>query len=142
MGSLQKFEPFRDLWNWSDDFGKLFWNQNPERNVGFVPAVDLAEDNDTVTIKAEVPGLRKEDIKIKVRNGILTLSGEKKFQEEKREDNYYRIERSYGSFARSFTLPSSVDPDGIKANMKDGVLELVIPKKPEAKEKEINVDVD
>jgi HSP20 family protein len=94
-----------------------------------------------MTIQAELPGLKKEDVKINVREGVLTLSGEKKFSDEKRKDNYYRIERSYGAFARSFTLPNTVDAEKIQASMKDGVLRLMIPKKPEAKEREISIQV-
>jgi HSP20 family protein len=148
MGALQKFDPFNDLWNWPDEVGRLFWNlghrsEEGNRNFNFVPVIDVAENNEAMTVTAELPGLKKDDIKIKVRDGVLTLSGEKKFEkEEKDKDNYYRLERSYGSFARSLTLPNTVDAANIRAVMKDGVLELSIPKKPEAKEKEIDVNVD
>lgn len=148
MASLQKYDPFRDIWNFGDEIGRLFWGLGhrdagveAETQFSFVPALDVAEDNEGMTINAELPGLKKEDVKIKVRDGVLTLSGEKKFESEKKKDNYYRIERSYGNFARSFTLPNTVDPDRIQASMKEGVLQILIPKKPEAKEKEIKVEV-
>lgn len=149
MGNLQKYEPFGDLWNLSDEVGRLFWGLGHHRHgdeaglsANFVPAIDVAEDNETMTISAELPGLKREDVKIKVREGVLTLSGEKKFSEEKKNDNYYRVERSYGSFVRSFTLPNTVDAEKISASMADGVLKLSIPKKPEAKEREIDVQVN
>jgi HSP20 family protein len=112
-----------------------------EAPLAFIPALDVAEDNERMTITAELPGLKKEDVKIKVRDGVLTLSGEKKFEEETKKDNYYRIERSYGNFARSFTLPTTVDSSRIEAAMKDGILKVFIPKRPEAKEREVKVEV-
>jgi len=148
MGKLQLYDPFRDVWNLNDEIGRLFWGlghrvprDEDKAEISFVPSIDVAEDNEAMTVRAELPGLKKENVKIKVREGILTLSGEKKFEDEKKKDNYYRIERQYGSFARSFNLPNTVDADKIEALMKDGVLEVRIPKKPEAKEKEINVQV-
>ena len=148
MRALQKYDPFRDLWNLGDEFGRFFWGLG-HRNAGtdlepqfsFVPALDVAEDNEAMTITAELPGLKKEDVTIKVRDGVLTLSGEKKFETEDKKDNYYRIERSYGTFARSFTLPNTVDAEKIEASMKDGVLKVSVPKKPEAKEREVKVEV-
>ena len=148
MANLQKHDPFGDLWNMSDEVGRLFWGLG-HRDLGvdksnllnFVPALDVAEDDHALTLTAELPGLKKEDVKINVRDGVLTLSGEKKFEEEKKKDDYYRIERSYGNFARSFSLPNTMDHSQVSASMKDGVLKISIPKKPEAKEREINVDV-
>jgi len=147
MLSLQTYKPFRDLFRLSDEFDRLLWNR--PRSVGedeetlatWIPPVDISEDKEALKIRAEIPGLKKEDIKINVRNGVLTLQGERKFEEEKKKDNYFRIERSYGIFARSFNLPTSVDETKIQAFMKDGVLEVMIPKKPEAKEKEIAIEV-
>jgi HSP20 family protein len=148
MGTLQKYDPFRDIWNLGDEVGRLFWglghrplDRELEAGLNFVPALDVAEDNEKMTITAELPGLKKEDVQIKVRDGVLTLSGEKKFEEETKKDNYYRIERSYGNFARSFTLPTTVDSGKIEATMKDGILKVAIPKKPEAKEREVKVQV-
>ena len=148
MGALQKYDPFRDIWNIGDEFGRFFWGLGHrdagtdfDTQLSFVPVLDVAEDNEKMTITAELPGLKKEDVQIKVRDGVLTLSGEKKFEEETKKDNYYRIERSYGNFARSFTLPNTVDSNKIEAAMKDGILKVSIPKKPEAKEREVKVEV-
>lgn len=147
MGKLQVYDPFKDIWNLSDEVGRLFWGLGhrgldiEKERVNFIPAIDVKEDNEAMTIRTELPGLKKEDVKINVREGVLTLSGEKKFEDEQKKDDYYRMERSYGTFARSFTLPTSVDSEKIQAKMKDGVLELLIPKKAEAKEREIKVEV-
>jgi len=148
MSKLQVYTPFKDVWNLSDEIGRFFWGLNnapreTESETGFnwMPAVDVSEDNEGLRIHAELPGLKKEDIKINVRDGVLTLQGERKFADEKKRDNYYRIERSYGMFARSFTLPTTVDVEKIHATMKDGVLELSVPKKPEAKAREVQVEV-
>jgi len=121
--------------------GHQFQDQEKVGAANFVPALDVVEDDEALSIVAELPGLKKEDIKIKVRDGVLTLSGEKKFEDEQKKENYYRIERSYGTFARSFTLPTTVDSSAIEAKMKDGVLELRVPKKPEAQEKEVDIQV-
>jgi len=147
MSKLQTYHPTRDVWNLSDEIGRFFWGlgspRESEREAGFswTPAVDIVEDKEGLKLHAELPGLKREDVKINIRDGVLTLQGERKFQDEKKDDNYYRIERSYGMFARSFTLPKTVDLDKIRATMKDGVLELSIPKKPEAKEREVQVEV-
>ncbi len=148
MGKLQVYDPLRESWNLGDELGRLFWGlgrhlpQTEEgTTVSFVPAIDVLEDEQQMMIRAELPGLKREDIKIRMREGVLTLSGEKKFEHETKENNYYRIERSYGSFARSFTLPNTVDHGKIQATMKDGVLELRIPKKPEAQEQEVKIEV-
>ena len=103
--------------------------------------MDIREDKEAVILSAELPGIKKEDIKLGIENGVLTVKGERSFEDEQKKDNYYRIERSYGSFSRSFELPSTVDPEKIKANMKDGVLEIYIPKKDEAKPKKVEIEV-
>jgi len=146
MANLQVFRPVRDLFKLSDELDRFMWGLNrfedEETSSGaWAPAVDIAEDKDALTLHAELPGLKREDVKINVRDGVLTLRGERKFEEEKKKDNYFKVERSYGMFARSFTLPTSVDASKIQASMKDGVLEVTIPKKPEAKEREIAIEV-
>jgi len=145
---FRETNPFRDIWNLPEEFNRLFWGlsratpEEADAAAEWTPAVDVYEDAEALRIHAELPGLKKEDVKINVREGVLTLRGERKFENEEKKDNYYRLERSYGSFLRSFTLPNTVDPEKIQAKMKDGVLELVIPKKPEAKPKEIKVEVN
>ncbi|MFO1518681.1 MAG: Hsp20/alpha crystallin family protein [bacterium] len=146
MTTLQVYRPFKDLFRLSSELDRLFnyrgtSAEDEESPSTWSPAVDISEDKEAVKFRAELPGLKKEDVKINVREGVLTLQGERKFEEEKKDENHYRIERSYGVFARSFTLPTSVDESKIQATMKDGVLEIRVPKKPEAKEKEISIEV-
>ena len=107
----------------------------------WAPAVDIHENDDSFVVKADLPGVNKDDIQIDLKDNTLTLKGEKKFENKVSKDNYIRVERSYGTFVRSFTLPQNVDAEKIKATYKDGVLELTLPKKEEAKPKQIKVDV-
>ncbi|MFA6456116.1 MAG: Hsp20/alpha crystallin family protein [Bacteroidota bacterium] len=105
------------------------------------PAVDIIENNDNYVLKAELPGMIKDDVKITLENNVLTIRGEKKQETEKKEENYHRVERSYGSFERSFTIPGSIKVNDIDAQYKDGVLTLTLPKAEEAKPKMIDVKV-
>ncbi len=152
MANLQIFKkPLRrtlpDLFSLGDEFDRLFWNLSrfdageETAATTWNPAIDIFENNEHLRIHADLPGIQKENLKINVREGILTLSGERKSEDKKEGENYYRIERNNGAFARSFTLPSKVDTQNIQASMKDGVLEITIPKLPEAKAKEIAVEV-
>lgn len=103
------------------------------------PAVDVYENDNAIVVKAELPGVEKDQISIDVEAGVLTLKGERKSDHETKEDNYYRRERTYGSFQRAFTLPEGVDPDAIKAEYKDGVLKIEVPKSETEKPKQITV---
>ncbi len=105
------------------------------------PAVDIAEDGDNYIVKTDLPGLKKEDVKVTLNNNVLTISGEKKHEEEKKGENYYRVERSYGTFERSFTVPGTVKGDTVDAKFTDGVLTVTLPKTEEAKRKVIEVKV-
>ena len=107
-----------------------------------LPAVDVYEDTDDVVIKAEIPGLSKEDINVQVTDSTLTIKGEKKREEAVNEDDYYRCERSFGSFTRAVALPCDVKADQVKASCKNGVLEVRMPKTEEAKKKAITVKID
>lgn len=107
----------------------------------WAPAVDIYETNDSFVVSADLPGLNKDEIQIDLKDNTLTLKGEKKFEEKVSKDNYIRVERAYGSFVRSFTLPQNVDPEKIKAKYKEGILEITIPKKEEAKPKQIKVEL-
>jgi HSP20 family protein len=107
----------------------------------FVPAVDVYEDAQKVVLKLEVPGIRKEDLDIRVEGRTLSVRGERKFEAEEKEENFHRIERRFGSFVRSFTLPPTVDTESIEASTADGVLTLALAKKPEAKPRQIEVKV-
>ncbi len=112
-----------------DDTGMGRWN----------PAVDLYEKDDHFVIKAELPGVDKKDIAIDLKDRVLTLSGERSFENEVKEENYYRRERSYGKFQRAFTLPADVDSDKIKAEFKDGLLQIEVPKPEEQKPKQVTI---
>lgn len=108
----------------------------------WLPPVDIAEDADRIVLTAEVPGMKQEEIEINFDGGLLTIRGVRKFEKESNDRNYHRVERSYGSFVRSFTLPRTVDADKISASYKDGVLDVVIPKKEEAKPKQIRIGIN
>jgi HSP20 family protein len=107
----------------------------------FMPAVDVYEDAEKLVLKLEVPGIRREDLDIRIEGHTLTVKGERKFETEEKEENFHRIERRYGSFVRSFTLPSTVNPDKVEATCADGVLSVSLAKKPEAQPKQIKVQV-
>ncbi len=94
----------------------------------WIPAVDVFEDDANIILKAELPGVKKEDVSLDIGSGILTISGKKRFEREKNRENYHIIERHYGAFKRSFTVPETIDPDKIKATYEKGVLEVVLPK--------------
>ncbi|HLF17757.1 MAG TPA: Hsp20/alpha crystallin family protein [Candidatus Omnitrophota bacterium] len=107
----------------------------------WAPAVDVVDEKDVIKVKADLPGLKKEEIEVTVDNDTLCIKGEKKQEKEIKEKDYIRSERYYGSFNRSFTLPASVDPQKVNASYKDGVLEITLPKKEEAKKKEVKVEI-
>lgn len=124
------------------DFGRNFEGESESLSAGnFVPAVDVYEDAQKVALKLEVPGIRPEDLDIRIEGRTLTVRGERKFEQEEKEENFHRIERRYGSFVRSFTLPATVDTESIDAQTADGVLTISLAKKPEAKPKQIAVKV-
>lgn len=108
----------------------------------WMPRVDISETDDDLVIAAEIPGIKKEDLTINVEDGVLTLKGERKHEDEKKEKNYHRIERSYGSFYRSFRLPSAVDAEKVHASYKDGVLKVTLPKVEQVKPREIPIHVE
>jgi HSP20 family protein len=122
-------DPFFRIGRMTDDDSIGMWN----------PAVDLYEKDEHFVIKAELPGIDKSGIKVDLKDRVLTLSGERTSDNEVKEENYYRKERSYGKFQRSFRLPADVDPDKIKAEFKDGVLQVKVPKPEQAKSKEVTI---
>jgi HSP20 family protein len=107
----------------------------------FVPAVDIYEDAQKLVLKLEVPGIRPDELDVRIEGRVLTVKGERKFESAEKEENFHRIERRFGSFARSFTLPATVDTDSVAAATADGVLSLALSKKPEAKPKQIEIKV-
>lgn len=142
---LSRWEPFRDMISLRADMDRLFkslFGEIPEEREGFwAPVMDIEEDNDNVMVRAEIPGMNKEDIKVSVRNNVLTISGERKQEKEMKTKTYHRVERSYGKFSRTITLPSEVETDKIKASYKDGVLMVTLPKPESKKPKQIDVEI-
>lgn len=126
------------LW---DSFFDRGGRRKTEEATDWVPTLDISETKDDLVIKAEVPGLEPKDIDISLSDGILTIKGEKKEEREEKEEDYYLMERCYGSFARSIQLPKRVQSDKIQATYKNGVLKIVLPKSEEAKKKEIKIQV-
>ncbi|MEJ2684366.1 MAG: Hsp20/alpha crystallin family protein [Candidatus Sulfobium sp.] len=118
------------------------WWRVPKMPEVTSPAVDIFEDNGNVVVKAEMPGMTKEELDVKIAGNVLTISGEKKKEEKVEKQNYFRMERSYGSFTRSFSLPSDVQTDKIKAQFRDGVLQITLPKTAEAIEKQKKVKIE
>ena len=146
--AVVKWDPFRDLVSIQDRMNRLF-EQTLSRSRGeegvtattWTPAVDIYETADTIVMKAELPGVTREDIHIQIDGSTLTLKGERRFARDVQEESYLRIERAYGSFHRSFALPATVQQENVRAVLKDGVLELVLPKAEDSKPKRISVDV-
>jgi len=150
--AIVRWEPFRNLVSLQDRMNRIL--DDAVRGVGhsgesddwalggsWAPAVDIFEKDGNIVLKAELPGVEVKDVDIRVENNTLSLRGERKLENEVTRDNYHRVERAYGSFARSFTLPNVVDTEKIKADFKDGVLQLTLPKRDEAKPKQIQVSV-
>jgi HSP20 family protein len=147
--AITRWRPFRDMVSIQDEMNKLFddffgrplvrteWTEGV-----WSPSVDVSEDKDNVIIKAEMPGVSKDDVRISVQDNVLTLKGEKKQEKEEKDKNYHRTERSYGSFCRSFQLPTTVKTDKIKASYKGGVLSVTLPKTEEVKPKEIPIGTE
>jgi HSP20 family protein len=109
--------------------------------AAWCPSCDIYETETEIVVKAEIPGVKKEDVKLNIQDNVLTLSGERKFEEETKKENYLRVERGYGSFTRRFTLPPFVDAKKISAEFKDGLLEVKLPKSEEAKSKEVEIKI-
>jgi len=146
MTTLDRWEPFRGSFPdtqlnrlFSDFFGRASQEQNL---TTWAPAVDIYEGQNELVVKAELPEVKPDELDIRVENNILTIRGERKFEKKVDEKNYLRVERAYGSFARSFSLANTVNTEAIKAEYRDGVLTLSIPKREEAKPKQIKVNVD
>lgn len=141
---VKVWEPFRSFKPFYGDFGRRFDEvaEGTAAEGNWHPSVDVYERDDSYVLKADLPGVSKEDIKIDVDKNTLTLKGEKKSEEKVEKKNYVKVERSYGSFSRSFSLSDKVNTEDIKANYKDGVLEITLPKKEEAKPKEIKVEIN
>jgi HSP20 family protein len=147
MTVLTRWEPFREFSTLQDRMNRLFretYNDTQDQSLtpsSFAPAVDVYEDEHNVTLKIEVPGIDEKDIDVRIENNTLTVHGERRIEKEEKEENYRRVERQYGSFTRTFNLPSTVDSDKVSAHYDKGVLKISLPKKAEAKPKQIKVNV-
>jgi HSP20 family protein len=143
MAMMTRWEPFRDLARLQDEVSRLFDDRSyrGSESVGWTPAVDIYEDEESVTLRFELAGVEPKDVDVRFENGVLTVKGERKLEKEDKRENYHRVERSYGTFTRSFTLPGTLDPERIKAEAKNGVLQITLPKKAEAKPRAIQVKV-
>ena len=148
MTVLTRWEPFREFSTLQDRINRVFRDTYSDSSrdeslatSSFAPAVDVYEDEHDVTLKVEVPGIDEKDIDIRLENNTLTVHGERKIEKEEKEENYRRVERQYGSFTRTFTLPTTVDSENVSANYDKGVLSITLPKKAEAKPKQIKVNV-
>ncbi len=153
MANITRRDPFGELNLIQDRLNQLFsqpfspllssFGNGPEQALtasSFVPAVDIYEDEHNIVLTAETPGVEEKDLDIRVENGVLTVSGERKMENEEKQDNFHRIERRYGRFTRSFTLPPTVDTEDVKAEFNNGVLRITLPKREEAKPKQIKIE--
>ena len=147
--ALVRWDPFRELEDMSDRLNRMFARPAASGGHGketmivadWTPSVDITETEGEYQLKAEIPDVKKEDVKITLEDGVLTLQGQRKQEKENKGTKYHRIERSYGSFARTFSLPDVIEADKVKAEFKDGVLNLHLPKSEKAKPKAIEVKV-
>jgi len=151
MTLLTRWEPLREFSTMQDRMNRMnrlfrdsYGSEGPEEaltTTSFAPPVDIYEDEHSITLKLEVPGIDEKDIDVRIEGNTLTVHGERKIEKEEKEENFRRVERQYGSFTRSFTLPSSVDSGQVSANYDKGVLTIRLAKKAEAKPKQIKVNV-
>ena len=144
--NIVRYDPFRELHSLQDEMTRLFAGVAPRSGnrdeVSFGawnPNVDIFEDKDKLVLEAELPGMKRDDFELSVENNVITLKGERRFEKKTNEDNYHRVERSYGSFIRSFTLPQTVSSEGAVAEFKDGILKVTLPKREETKPRRITI---
>ena len=143
MTTLRQWSPWQDLENLQHQLSDILGDVNlPTRGSGenhWAPRVDIRETDDALLVQAELPGIAKEDITLEIKDGVLTLSGERRYEKDVKEEHVHRVERMYGQFSRSFSLPRNVDADKVDAQMKDGVLQVRLPKLESAKPKAIAI---
>jgi HSP20 family protein len=142
---ITRFDPFRELSTLQHTLNRVLQTSGASDELmttgNFIPPVDIYEDEHGITLRLEVPGVKEDDIDIRLENNTLTVRGERKFEKEEKEENFHRIERRYGTFSRSFTLPNTVDTENVQAEYKDGLLTIRLGKRAEAKPKQIKVGV-
>jgi HSP20 family protein len=148
MTTIVRWDPFREMSTLQDRMNRLFgevWARDRREDESvtgnWTPSVDVKETKDALQILTELAGIDPKDVEVTVENGILTLKGSRNFEKAVEGESYHRVERAYGSFERSFTLPTNVDPDRIQATYKHGVLQLALPKREEAKPKSIAIKI-
>jgi len=140
-----RWDPYRDLSSFADRFNRALGTvagreRDEELNLGtWIPPVDISEDKDRITLTAELPGFTEDQVEVQMEGGVLTIRGERKFEDEQEGRNFHRLERSYGTFVRSFTLPNNVDRENIHASFKNGLLEIDLPKREEARPRQIKI---
>ena len=143
--AISRWYPIREVATLQDRVNSLFQDFAGDNGTvtaaSFAPAVDVYENGEKVVLKLDIPGIKEEDLDIRVENQTLSVRGERKFESEEKEENFHRIERRYGSFFRSFSLPTTVDSESIRANYKNGVLTVELPKRAESKPKQVKVNV-
>jgi HSP20 family protein len=145
MSMLQRWNPARDFARVQDEMNRLLGGSLGTRQTesfGWTPAVDIFEDIEGVTFKFDLPEMDPNDVDVRLEDGTLTVRGERKLEREDKQEGYHRVERAYGTFARSFTLPSTLDAEKVNAEAKNGVLRIFIPKRAEAKPKSISVKIN
>ncbi len=145
MNSLTRWDPFRNLSSLQEQMNRLFDTTMPRHGdesvlTSWAPAVDIYETENELVLKADLPEINEKDLDVRIENNTLTVRGERKFDREVKEDNYLRVERAYGSFSRSFSLPNTVDSEKIKADYRNGVLTVEMPKRAESKPKQVRVN--
>jgi len=144
MTMLMKWDPWREMNRVQEELGRILDDRLSLRageSLGWTPATDIYEDEEGLNLKFDLAGVDPKDVDIRFENGVLTIKGERKLEHEEKKENYHRVERSYGAFNRSFSLPPTVDAEKIRAESKSGVLSVHLPKKAEAKPKSIQVSV-
>ena len=144
--TIVRYDPFRDLRTLQEEVNRLFSTNLPrafgDEGIGrgaWAPSVDIYENKDQIVLEAELPGMKQEEFDLSIENNVITLRGERKFEKTDETDNYHRVERSYGSFTRSFTLPQTVSAEGATAEYNNGVLRVTLPKREETKARRIEV---
>jgi len=144
--SIVRYDPFRDLRTLQEEVNRLFSNNLThsfgDEGIGrgaWSPTVDIYENKDQIVLEAELPGMNREDFDLTVENNVITLRGERRFEKKDEADNYHRVERAYGAFTRSFTLPQTVSGEGASAEYQNGVLRVTLPKREEAKARRIEI---
>src|SRR5262245_16024497 len=144
--AITRWDPFRDLSMLQDRMNRLFedagrtWRPDePAATTSWSPAVDIYGAEDEIMVQPELPGVDRKDITLHLENNVLTLKGERRFEKETKQENYHRIERAYGGFSRAFSIPAIVDEEKIRADYKDGILKIALPKKDQVKPKQIKI---